>query len=97
MNLFDILTPNFFSPLTGVNKRRYADIISLIWDRCSQNPLYNIEKSTLLDEVESYFTGLEQIGEGDIPLDEEEISGEDKLEDTGSTTPRFWAPTICGG
>lgn len=91
MNLFDILNPNFFSPLTGVNKHRYADIISLIWDRCSQNPLYSIEKSTLLDEVESYFIGLEQIGEGDIPLDEEEISGEDKPEDTGSTTPRFWA------
>lgn len=41
--------------------------------------------------MQSYFTGLEQIGEGDIPLDEEEISGEDKPEDTGSTTPRFWA------
>lgn len=73
MNLFDILNPNFFSLLTGVNKHRYADIISLIWERCSQNPLYSIEKSTLLDEVESYFIGLEQIGEWDIPLDEEEI------------------------
>lgn len=91
MNLFDILNPDFFSPLTRVNKHRYTDVISLLWDRCSQNPLYSIEKSTLLDEVESYFTGLEQSGEGDISLDEEEISGEDKPEDTGSTTPRFWA------
>lgn len=39
MDLFDILNPNFFSHLTGINKHRYADIISLIWERCSQNPV----------------------------------------------------------
>jgi len=91
MNLFDILNPNFFSPLTGISKQRYADIITLIWDRCSQNPLYSIEKSTILDEVESYFIGLEQSGGGEIFFEEDEASGEDILEYTGSTTPRFWA------
>ena len=33
MNLFDLLNPRMFRPLTGRNQRIYADLLMLIWDR----------------------------------------------------------------
>lgn len=50
--LFDEVDENLFRPLTGINKRKYADILTLIWERCKRQPLYAIEKSTIFDMVE---------------------------------------------
>ena len=32
MNIFDEVDENLFRPLTGTNKRKYVDILALIWD-----------------------------------------------------------------
>ena len=91
MNIFDEVDENLFRPLTGINKRKYSDIITLIWDRCKRMPMYAIEKSTIIDMVEEYIYGL---GE-DLELDEDEKNEVDntsrgialgflrKLKDTG--------------
>ena len=46
MNIFDEVDENLFRPLTGINKRKYVDILTLIWDKCKRMPMYAIEKST---------------------------------------------------
>lgn len=74
MSFFDNASEDLFRPLTGINKRRYMDILSLLWDKCKRMPVYAVEKSTVIDEVESYFIGL---GEN-IQFDEM-----DKAEDEG--------------
>ncbi|EMS72591.1 Wadjet anti-phage system protein JetA family protein [Ruminiclostridium cellobioparum] len=58
MQIFDIVNEDLFRPLTGINKRRYVDVLSLLWDKCKRMPMYAVEKSTIIDEVESYFIGL---------------------------------------
>ena len=72
MNIFDEVDENLFRPLTGINKRKFVDILTLIWERCKRQPLYAIEKSTIFDMVEEYFNGLDEQVEFDI---EEEIEG----------------------
>ena len=72
MNIFDEVDENLFRPLTGINKRKYVDILTLIWERCKRQPLYAIEKSTIFDMAEEYFNGLDEQVEFDI---EEEIEG----------------------
>lgn len=72
MNIFDEVDEGLFRPLTGINKRKYVDILTLIWERCKRQPLYAIEKSTIFDMVEEYFNGLDEQVEFDI---EEEIEG----------------------
>lgn len=71
MNIFDELNENLFRPLTGINKRKYVDILALIWDKCSRMPTYDIEKSTIFDMVEDYFYGLDEQVELDIEEQEE--------------------------
>lgn len=68
MNIFDEVDENLFRPLTGTNKRKYVDILTLIWDKCKRMPMYSIEKSTIFDMVEEYFCGLD----GQVELDIEE-------------------------
>ena len=48
-NIFDEIDENLFRPLTGLNKRKYADLLAIIWDRCKRMPMYAIEKSTVFD------------------------------------------------
>ena len=55
MNIFNEVDENLFRPLTGINKRKYVDILTLIWERCKRQPLYAIEKSTIFDMVEEVF------------------------------------------
>ena len=71
MNLFDEVDENLFRPLTGINKRKYVDILALIWDKCKRMPMYAIEKSTIFDMVEDYFYGLDEQVELDIEEQEE--------------------------
>lgn len=60
LNIFDEIDENLFRPLTGINKRKYVDILTLIWDKCKRMPMYAIEKSTIFDMVEDYFCGLDE-------------------------------------
>lgn len=71
MNIFDELNENLFRPLTGTNKRKYVDILALIWDKCKRMPMYSIEKSTIFDMVEDYFYGLDEQVELDVEEQEE--------------------------
>lgn len=43
VNIFDEIDENLFRPLTGTNKRKYIDILTLIWDKCKRMPMYAIE------------------------------------------------------
>lgn len=56
MNIFDEVDENLFRPLTGTNKRKYVDILALIWDKCKRMPMYAIEKITIFDMVKALIT-----------------------------------------
>lgn len=88
MNIFDEINENLFRPLTGLNKRKYVDILTLIWEKCKRLPMYAIEKSSILDMVEEYFYGLDEL----VILDtEEEENGQNdaNLEDARSIAGSF--------
>ena len=82
MNIFDEVNEDLFRPLTGINQRKYVDILALIWDKCKRMPMYAIEKSTIFDMVEEYLCGL---GEP-IELETEEIESETKNNEKVSIT-----------
>lgn len=58
MGFFDITNPELFRPLTGVNKQRYMDVLSLLWEECRRKPLYTIYKYEMTDIVEQYLNGV---------------------------------------
>ena len=66
MNIFDEVDENLFRPLTGTNKRKYVDILALIWKKCKRMPMYAIEKSTIFDMAEEYLLGLDENIEPDM-------------------------------
>jgi len=66
MNIFDEVDENLFRPLTGTNKRKYVDILALIWEKCKRMPMYAIEKSTIFDIAEEYLLGLDEKVEPDM-------------------------------
>lgn len=66
MNIFDKVDENLFRPLTGTNKRKYVDILALIWEKCKRMPMYAIEKSTIFDMAEEYLLGLDEKVEPDM-------------------------------
>lgn len=72
MNLFDLLNPRMFRPLTGRNQRIYADLLMLIWDRCGTSQDYSIEKGALTELTETYMEGLDTIL---LPDEEDEADG----------------------
>ena len=74
MNIFDEVDENLFRPLTGTNKRKYVDILALIWEKCKRMPMYAIEKSTIFDMAEEYLLGLDENVELDME-EQEEASG----------------------
>lgn len=74
MNIFDEVDENLFRPLTGTNKRKYVDILVLIWEKCKRMPMYAIEKSTIFDMAEEYLLGLDENVEPDME-DQEYTSG----------------------
>lgn len=74
MNIFDEVDENLFRPLTRTNKRKYVDILALIWEKCKRMPMYAIEKSTIFDMAEEYLLGLDENVEPDME-DQEYTSG----------------------
>lgn len=87
MQIFDIVNEGLFRPLTGCNKREYVDVLSLLWDTCKRMPMYGIEKSTAIDQIESYFIGLGKIEALDNmeEIDNEEISNYDDARTLATT------------
>ena len=86
MQLFDVIPLDFFKPLTSVNRREYADIITLVWQRCKRSPIYGESKTMVLDWLEEYFAGLE----GDVLFDLDDLT--DAREDAPTArSPRFYA------
>ena len=45
MSFFEIVNEDLFKPLTWSDKRRYMDILSLLWDTCRRKPMYAISWS----------------------------------------------------
>lgn len=86
MQLFDVIPQDFFKPLTGINRKKYMDIIMLIWLHCKRNPIYGESKSVILDWLEDYFTGLNE----EISIDPDEFSNSDEG-DTSVCSPRFYS------
>ena len=84
MNLFDEIDENLFRPLTGINKRKYIDLLTLAWDKCKRMPMYAIEKSTVFDMAEEYLIGLDE----QIELDDEEMG---EIDNTSSSDVRIIA------
>lgn len=76
MNIFDEISEDLFRPLVGINKRKYIDILTLIWDKCKRMPMYAIEKSTIFDMVEDYVYGLDE----QVELEVEEQDNESRIE-----------------
>lgn len=58
MQLFDLLHPKLFKPLSGKKQALYAEILMFIWDRCRRTRDYGIEKMALTELLEEYLTGL---------------------------------------
>ncbi len=83
MNLFEEVDEDLFRPLTGINKRKYVDLLALTWDKCKRMPMYAVEKSTIFDMAEEYFLGLDE----QIELDDDE---REEL-DNGSSDARIIA------
>lgn len=86
MQLFDIIPLDFFKPLTGLNRREYVDIITLIWQRCKRSPIYGESKTMVLDWLEEYFSGLNK----EISLDLDDLS-DSRGEEPIVRSPRFYA------
>ena len=84
MNLFDEIDEDLFRPLTGINKRKYIDLLTLAWDKCKRMPMYAIEKSTVFDMAEDYLIGLDE----QIELDDEEMG---EIDNTSSADVRIIA------
>jgi len=89
LQLFDIIPWDFFKPLTGINRREYIDIITLIWQRCKRSPIYGESKTMVLDWLEEYFAGLNQ----NPPFDPDDLS-DFRAEEPASQSPRFYASTF---
>lgn len=73
MHFFNSVNENLFHLFCCVNKRKYMDILSLLWDKCRRMPMYAVEKSTVIDEIENYIIELDENVELDN-VDEEELS-----------------------
>lgn len=86
MQLFDVIPLDLFKPLTGVNRREYVDIITLIWQRCKRSPIYGESKTMVLDWLEEYFAGLNQ----EISFDLDDLI-DSRGEEPASRSPRFYA------
>lgn len=86
MQLFDVIPLDFFKPLTGVNRREYVDIITLIWQRCKRSPIYGESKTMVLDWLEEYFVGLNQ----EISFDLDDLI-DSRGEEPASRSSRFYA------
>jgi len=73
MNFFAIVNEDLFKPLTWCDKRRYMDILSLLWDICRRKPMYAVSKTEMIDTVEAYLIGYNE----EITIEEDAEADED--------------------
>lgn len=73
MNFFEIVNEDLFKPLTWSDKRRYMDILSLLWDICRRKPMYAVSKTEMIDTVEAYLIGYNE----EITIEEDVEADED--------------------
>ena len=73
MNFFEIVNEDLFKPLTWSDKRRYVDILSLLWDICRRKPMYAVSKTEMIDTVEAYLIGYSE----EITIEEDAEADED--------------------
>ena len=76
MNFFEIVNEDLFKPLTWSDRRRYMDILSLLWDICRRKPMYAISKTEMIDTVEAYLIGYNE----EITIEEDVEADEDVSE-----------------
>lgn len=55
MNIFEIIPPNLFNPLSGKNKAIVFDCLARIYDLCSFEQSVSIEKEVVLEDLKNYF------------------------------------------
>lgn len=59
MQLFSILNPQLFKPLTGRHQELYAQLLLLIWDHCRNSADYGMDKGEIVHLAEEYLDGTE--------------------------------------
>lgn len=57
MQLFNILNPQIFKPLTGRNQQLFSELLMLIWYHCRTSKDYSIPKGELTGLVEDFLDG----------------------------------------
>lgn len=72
INLFNIISEDFFKPLTSKNKTTYIDCIRLIYNTYKTELSFGVDKEVILAELESYFE--DRSSEDMIFDDSEEIA-----------------------
>lgn len=59
MQLFDVLNPQLFKPLTGRYRGMFAELLMLVWDHCRTSTDYGMGKSEMIHLAENYLDGAE--------------------------------------
>lgn len=78
MQIFDIVSPELFRPLTGCNRREYADVLAILWELLKKEPVYALERSTIVEAIEQYFLGIGEMGEIDLMEDIDPVLEEEQ-------------------
>ena len=85
MDLFDIIPENFFSLLTGKNKRLYLACLIESFKTYEMGSILGIEKKAIVDELTDY------LDSSNFSFTREDQSGEDEDEDDASNNNRSLA------
>jgi len=72
INLFNIISEEFFKPLTSKYKSTYIDCIRLIYNTYKTELSFGVDKEIILSELEHYFDN--QSSEDMVFDEDEEIS-----------------------
>lgn len=89
MGIFDVVSPSLFKPLSGLYKELFAALLDILWDRCKHSHDYSLPRSTMVELLEHYFSGLSI----DLSAGSSE-AGEDSLEAPAGKDPHaqaIWA------
>lgn len=85
MDLFDIIPENFFSLLTGKNKRLYLACLIEAFKAYEMGSILGIEKRVIVDELSDY------LDNANFSFSREDQDGEDEDEDEASSNNRSLA------
>lgn len=71
INLFDIISQDFFKPLTSKHKKLYIDCITIIYNIYKNELSFGVDKAIIVSELEIYF---ENQSNEEIIFDDDEIA-----------------------